>query len=62
LNLTFILKKDNTTKIVKDFVYNFAPTTYYDHGGVLRIDEYKFVIRKGDKVYYEFVNPKKVVD
>jgi hypothetical protein len=62
LNLVFILAKGNTTKIIRDFIYNVAPTTYYDHSGVLRIDEYKFVEMKDNKCYYEFVEPKKRLD
>jgi hypothetical protein len=43
---------------VRDFIYNIAPTTYYDHGGVIRIDEYELVEVKDGKAYYRFKKPK----
>lgn len=56
--MIFILQKENSHKIVRDFIYNIAPTTYYDHGGVIRIDEYELVEVKDGKAYYRFKKPK----
>lgn len=60
--MIFILQKDNSHKIVRDFIYDIAPTTYYDHGGVIRIDEYSLVEVKDGKAYYKFIKPKQAGD
>lgn len=60
--MIFILQKDNSHKIVRDFIYDMAPTTYYDHGGIIRIDEYELVEVKDGKAYYKFIKPKQAGD
>lgn len=60
--MIFILQKENSSKIVRDFIYDIAPTTYYDHGGVIRIDEYHLVEVKDGKAYYKFIKPKQAGD
>lgn len=60
--MIFILQKDNSSKIIRDFIYDMAPTTYYDHGGIIRIDEYQLVEVKDGKAYYKFIKPKQAGD
>ena len=54
-----VLQKDGVTTIVRDFIYPFAPQTYYQRYGVLGVDMYELDHVKDDKAYYKYVEPEK---
>lgn len=58
MTLMLILRKENAIKIIKDWGYSFAPTTYFDNSHRLTIDEYRLDYTKDDKSYYRFVSNK----
>jgi hypothetical protein len=60
--MIFVLQKENSHKIVRDFIYDIAPSTFYDHSGIIRIDEYHLVEVKDGKAYYKFIKPKQAGD
>jgi hypothetical protein len=47
--------KDNATKVIRDWDYPIAPTTYYCRHGVLGIDQYDLVDVKENRAYYKYV-------
>lgn len=52
-----ILKRDNVTTIIKDWVYSLAPTTVYHNRTGLKIEMYEldYVSKDGSVAYYNYV-------
>lgn len=56
--MNLILHRDDTIKVVRDWTYHFAPTTFYDLDDQGRCFEYKYADRSssgGDTHHYIFV-------
>lgn len=56
LNPILILKKDNKIIVVHDWPYSLAPTTYYHHIDLLKIEmyEYDYCSKCGKYAFYKF--------
>ena len=52
-----ILKRDNTTIVIQDWIYPFPPTTYYYHRDLLNIETYMldYISKDGTIAYYNYL-------
>ena len=58
IKVILLLNKDGVTTIVKDFIYPFAPQTYYQRYGLLGVDMYELYEIRDNKAFYKYVEPK----
>lgn len=56
MNITLVLKRDNTSVVVSDWLYPIPPTTYYHNRNRLIIETYEFeyLSKDGTIAYYVY--------